>query len=70
MARLVRRAILPQRWTYYRRDFPRAAVRRYPYPFLDAAAKPFQIPMPPLTSVDEIAYRDETGVAGCGSQRL
>lgn len=57
-----RRAILPQRWTYYRRDFPRAAIApMYPYPFLDAAAKPFQIPMPPLTSVDEIAYRDETG---------
>lgn len=41
----LRRAVLPQQWSYYRFDF----------------SEPFEIPLPPLVSVDEVAYRDDTG---------
>lgn len=58
----LRRAILPQQWTYYRGDFPRQQVRpMFPYPFLTDAAAPFQIPMPPLASVQSVTYVDDTG---------
>lgn len=55
----LRRAVLPQQWTLYLTDFPRRAVLpTFPYPFLADGSTPIEIPMPPLKSIQEIAYRD------------
>jgi len=64
----LRRALLTQQWHYYRHGWwPKRFWHRWPRhysnfidPYLGDPSGPIEIPLPPLQSVDEVAYRDDT----------